>query len=84
MRFRRQFGIGPYVLDFYAPKAKLAIELDGNIHATEKQRTHDAIRDAWLSDTGVAVLRFPNDDVYLRIDTVIEEIKHALSQRTSY
>ncbi len=65
-RFRRQAPVGPYVLDFYAPRWKIGIELDGPFHEPEE----DAKRDAWLAKKGIRIFRYPsesfNPDVILR------------------
>jgi very-short-patch-repair endonuclease len=51
--FRRQHPIGPYVLDFYCAKARLAVEIDGRIHEIGDQPQRDFRRDAWLEAQGV-------------------------------
>ncbi len=63
LRFRRQHPLGPYILDFYCPAQKLAIEVDGAVHDTLDQATHDERRDRWLSRQGIRVLRVPAADV---------------------
>jgi very-short-patch-repair endonuclease len=55
--FRNQHPLGPYVLDFYCPKAKLCIEVDGELHTRDKQREHDQKRDQWLNEQGIYVYR---------------------------
>ncbi|MBP2158115.1 MULTISPECIES: endonuclease domain-containing protein [Asticcacaulis] len=55
--FRNQHPIGTYVLDFYCPKAKLCIEVDGEIHTRDYQRAHDEKRDQWLTEQGIYVHR---------------------------
>jgi very-short-patch-repair endonuclease len=55
--FRRQHPIGPYVLDFYCAKARLAIELDGASHDMGNRPQYAVRRDAWLKARGVTVLR---------------------------
>jgi very-short-patch-repair endonuclease len=62
-RFRRQHPVGPYILDFYCASARLAIEIDGAAHESAVQARHDACRDRWLRDRGVAVLRISASDV---------------------
>ncbi len=62
-RIRRQHPFGPYVLDFYCPAAKLAIEVDGYVHGTGDIPQRDERRDAWLSEQGVTVLRIPAGNV---------------------
>ena len=48
MRWRRQFSVGPYILDFYCPQLRLCIELDGAHHYTLEGSEHDYLRDVWL------------------------------------
>jgi very-short-patch-repair endonuclease len=63
LRFRRQHPIGPYVLDFYCPSARLAVEIDGMSHDFAGRAVRDARRDAWLNDRDVRVLRVEAKDV---------------------
>ena len=62
-RFRRQHPVGPYVLDFYCPEARLALEVDGAAHDHPLQAIRDDRRTAWLADHGIRVLRLPARDV---------------------
>jgi very-short-patch-repair endonuclease len=62
-RFLRQYSIGNYIVDFYAPKYKLAIELDGEGHMLEDQQEYDAQRTEELKEFGITVLRFENFEV---------------------
>jgi very-short-patch-repair endonuclease len=57
LRFRRQHPVGPYILDFYCSSAKLAVEVDSDHHGHPDQNRHDRVRDAWLRERGVRVLR---------------------------
>lgn len=61
-RFRRQHPIGPYVLDFYCPKIKLCIEVDGEQH--ELTRTKDTRRDAFLAKFGILTIRIPSLELF--------------------
>ena len=63
IKFRRQHPIGPYVLDFYCPAAKLAIEVDGMAHEMGDNPERDQRRDHWLAERGLNVLRIPARDV---------------------
>ncbi len=63
VRFRRQHPIGPYVLDFYAAAARLAVEVDGAAHDLAGRVARDGVRDAWLREQGISVLRFNAGDV---------------------
>jgi very-short-patch-repair endonuclease len=72
--FRRQHPVGPYVLDFYCPALRLAIELDGGQHARAPHEMRDHLRDRWLSERGVTMLRFWNSDVTQNVRGVLEAI----------
>src|SRR5271154_4532373 len=61
--FRRQHPIGPYVLDFYCAKARLAVEIDGIGHDMGGRPQRDERRDAWLKKHGVTVVRIPAAEV---------------------
>lgn len=70
----RQRVIGPYIVDFCCPQAKLVIEIDGSQHFEKKGRESDAERDAALQKMGFMVLRYTNSDVNLRFRAVCEDI----------
>ncbi|MGH6957977.1 MAG: endonuclease domain-containing protein [Caulobacteraceae bacterium] len=70
-RFRRQHPLGPYVLDFYCDSARLAVEVDGLIHATEDRPQRDARRDAWLASQGVRTLRITAGEVRDELEGVV-------------
>jgi very-short-patch-repair endonuclease len=74
IRFRRQHPIGPYVLDFYCPAIKLAIEVDGFAHDTGDQPRRDDIRTEWLRKGGVEVLRIPASDVLADPDEIADAL----------
>jgi very-short-patch-repair endonuclease len=74
IRFRRQHGIGPFIVDFFCPEIALAIEVDGDVHAQADQIVRDQEREAFLRNLGVEVVRFQNNDVLRNIDGVIEKI----------
>ena len=63
LRFRRQHPIGPYIIDFYCPAARLAIEVDGLAHDNPAVVRHDERRQTWLAEHGVRVLRIRASDV---------------------
>ncbi|MEK7623845.1 MAG: DUF559 domain-containing protein [Patescibacteria group bacterium] len=79
-RFRRQFSIGPYILDFYCHGKRLAVEVDGPIH--DKNKTRDILRDTWLKTQGIQIIRFKNDEVLFDRDRVMKTILRAL--QTNY
>ena len=63
-KFRRQFGIGPFVVDFYCPILRLAIELDGAYHFSEEMESYDEQRSLYLARNDIKVLRFENRIVF--------------------
>jgi very-short-patch-repair endonuclease len=73
-KFRRQQGIGQYVVDFYCPAKKVAIEIDGATHWTEEEQKRDRDRQHSIEVSGIRVLRFTNDDVYTNKDGVLNAI----------
>ena len=74
-KFRRQQGVGPYVVDFYCPELKLAIEVDGGTHFEPSEIDRDNQRTLFLIQNKIQVLRVTNTEVYESLDTVIELIK---------
>jgi very-short-patch-repair endonuclease len=74
VRFRRQHPIGPYVLDFYCPSVKTAIEVDGAAHDFGDRPQRDDVRAAWLSEQGIELLRIPAKDVLADPDEVADAI----------
>ena len=81
IQWRRQFSVGPYILDFYCPKAKLAIELDGKEHYTIEGDKYDCGRDIFISSKGIKILRYENKEIWESIEQVIEEINKELQLR---
>ena len=81
MRWRRQFGVGPYILDFYCPQLRLCIELDGAPHDTLHGSQYDCRREEWLQHThGIRTLRFENKAVFVHQDAVIERIREVTKE----
>lgn len=80
-KFRRQHPFDDYVLDFYCPSAKLAIELDGGGHNYRTGRIRDRTRSEFLAGHGVVVLRFWNHQIRQELDSVLRAIWFALEER---
>jgi len=74
-RFRRQFSIRNFIVDFYCPSEKLVIELDGTHHFTNSGSDSDTFRDEYLKGLGITVVRFENKEVFHNPEIVLEEIK---------
>lgn len=79
-KFRRQYSIGAFVVDFYAPELKLAIELDGESHFVDGAQTYDQERDAFLVSKGTRMMRFTNDQVYEELDGVLLAIAQKIRE----
>ena len=79
LKFRRQFGVGPYVIDFYCPEIRLGIELDGGVHKTSYTNEYDEMRTKFLNENRIRILRFDNEVVYNNVEGIIEAIKDARS-----
>ena len=73
-QFYRQKTIGDYIVDFYCPSAKMVIELDGGQHYSEEGQEKDKIRDKYLTDNGLQVLRFSDRDVFENMEGVLEKV----------
>ncbi len=73
-QFYRQRIIGNYIVDFYCPKRKLIIELDGSQHYGEEGIKKDKRRDAYLKDIGLKILRFSDREVFENLNGVLERI----------
>ena len=72
--FRRQHPLGPYILDFYCPAAKMAVEIDGMGHSVGNQPQRDELRDAWLAERGIATLRIAAVDVMRQFEDTVQMI----------
>ncbi len=74
-KFRRQHSVGNYILDFYCPAEQLAVELDGAGHFTAAGIEADRVRDKFLGELGITVLRFENRQVFEQLEMVLEKIR---------
>ncbi|MEI8224121.1 MAG: DUF559 domain-containing protein [bacterium] len=75
-RFRRQYSIGAYILDFYSPRYRVGIELDGAHHLN--QVIYDKERDIYLQNKKILILRFLNEDIRNNLPSVTQKIKMEL------
>jgi very-short-patch-repair endonuclease len=74
-KFRRQHSFSGYILDFYCPSEKLAVELDGEVHFGERAAEYDYQRRLFLKYFGILVVRFENRLVFKEPEFVLERIK---------
>ena len=79
IKFFRQYGIGAYIADFYAPSLRLCIEVDGKQHHTKIGKEYDVERDNYLESLNIIVLRFKNEFVIEDTETVLIEIKKTIN-----
>jgi len=79
-KFRRQYSMGSYILDFYAPALHLAIEADGGQHYEVEGEKRDQERTVELNRYGIKILRFSNLDILGNIEGVCERIRQKIEQ----
>jgi very-short-patch-repair endonuclease len=82
-QFYRQKPLGNYILDFYAPKAKLVVEVDGSQHAETAHAGKDKERDQYLANLGLKVLRFNSREVLVNTEAVVQTIYDAVKSRVN-
>ena len=82
-KFRRQVGVGVYVLDFYCPARKLAIELDGGSHDGDEAQAYDAERQRYIETLNIRFLRFTNSDIYDNLEDVLIAIERFMIDEES-
>ncbi len=74
-KFRRQYGIGRYVVDFYCPRLGLVIEIDGADHFfDDKSAKYDIQRQKYIESLGLKILRFTNTDICNELNNVLDVI----------
>lgn len=78
LKFRRQEGIGRYIVDFYCPEKRLAIEIDGTSHNSSQQQAYDRERTEYLNACYIWVVRFSNNDVIENIQLVLCKLERML------
>jgi len=79
-RFRRQQVIAGFIVDFYCHEAGLVIEVDGGIHQLEGGLESDVRRDQVLSEMGLRVVRFQNEEVGGNLPVVLKRIRDLISE----
>lgn len=62
-KFRRQYSVDCFIIDFYCPKLKLALEIDGSVHDTEEAQQYDARRQKYIEEFGIKFLRIRNEEI---------------------
>jgi very-short-patch-repair endonuclease len=82
-KFRRQYSVGFFVLDFYCPELNLAIEVDGYSHESEEAKKYDAERQKIIEDYEVRFLRVSDDEVHGNIGIVLDKIRSEIKKLVS-
>ena len=80
-KFRRQHSVGNYILDFYCPECRLAVELDGQVHFNSMMSEYDYRRSEYLRKLNIRVLRFENRLVFENLEGVLRAIREQLTER---
>lgn len=80
VKFRRQHGVGHYIVDFYCPQLKLIIEVDGESHFSEDAQAYDKIRDKFMLELGLTTIRINNHDVMTNIEGIYQHIQQCVQQ----
>ena len=74
-RFRRQYSVDRYIIDFYCPELMLAVEIDGDSHYQIGSEDSDKHRQAFIESFGIQFLRSTNEDVFKNLERVIETVR---------
>ena len=80
LKFKRQFSVDKYIIDFYCPEYKIAIELDGNVHDLEDVKNYDAARQQYLEDYGIHFIRITNDEYLGNSNKAFEKIERIIKE----
>ncbi|MCD4817217.1 MAG: endonuclease domain-containing protein [Candidatus Cloacimonetes bacterium] len=80
IKFFRQYSINYYIVDFYAPKLRLVIEIDGLQHFTDYGKEYDNERTEILNSLKINIIRFRNESINNEIERVVEDIEREISK----
>jgi len=82
-KFRRQFNIGRYIVDFYCHELKLIVEIDGFTHDDEDVQKKDVLRQRYLEDLGYKMIRYTDDQVLNDTEATIQDLKNKCDELSS-
>jgi very-short-patch-repair endonuclease len=74
LKFRRQYNIGSYFVDFCCIEISLIIEIDGDVHGYEERKERDRFREDFLKNSGFKIVRYTNYEIYNNLDGVLENL----------
>jgi very-short-patch-repair endonuclease len=83
LKFKRQHGIDPYVVDYYCSEKNLVIEIDGDVHDFPDQIKKDRLRSEYLRKRGLEVVRYNNRDVLENLKSVLHDLYNRIMSPTS-
>ncbi|NMG06035.1 endonuclease domain-containing protein [Brasilonema sp. UFV-L1] len=79
-KFRRQYSVAQFIIDFYCPELKLAIEIDGESHFQEDAVKYDKERQIFIESAGIIFLRFTNNEVFENLNSILEIITEKIRE----
>jgi very-short-patch-repair endonuclease len=82
-KFRRQYSIDKFILDFYSPELRLAIEIDGDVHDLPEQKQHDIDRQEYLEKFAIKFIRIKNEELFGNPDKAFNKIEKEIIQLSS-
>lgn len=80
VKWRRQHPVDMFILDFYAPSLKIAIELDGSVHNIKENKEYDLDRTFYLESKSIKVLRFWNSEVEQDLERVLNKVREEIKK----
>lgn len=73
-KFKRQYAVAPFIVDFMCLSPRVGVEIDGGGHYEENTTISDEARTEWRNERGAHVIRFPNNEVLFQTESVLERI----------
>jgi very-short-patch-repair endonuclease len=81
LKIRRQFGVDNFIIDFYCPELKLAIEVDGDVHHFSDKKKADKAKDDYMNELGIKMVRVQNSDFDEDYETVLKYLERVFKDR---
>lgn len=83
-RFLRQYSVDHFVIDFYCPELKLAVEIDGDVHDIPEQKKYDSERQKYLEEFGIRFIRIQNEEFLGNPNKAFQKIENAIKKFSEY
>lgn len=81
-KFRRQYSVDHFVIDFYCPELKLAVELDGAVHEIPEQKEYDIARQKYIEAFGIKFIRIKNEELLSNPNKAFQKIENAIKENS--